>query len=234
MGTEPSYTVPTRVDRSVPPPDAWGRGVVPERWGAVERHLRPGERVLDLGAGHGAYVVRLREAGFDPVGFDLHEYDSWRRTGTGRYVAGRAEALPFATDAFDATIAFEVLEHVPEPQAMLREIARCTRRVAILSVPNCAPVPSLQEHSLAPAHWVDRTHCNFFTKESLRALLEAEGYRVLDIADAFRIDANRHYWSRVKLPRPLTRRLERLFDRFGLVEPYWSSILLAAEVPGGA
>ena len=46
------------------------------------------------------------------------------------------DALPYADDQFDVTGCFEVLEHLPDPAAALRELARVTRRALVLSVPH--------------------------------------------------------------------------------------------------
>jgi SAM-dependent methyltransferase len=46
-----------------------------------------------------------------------------------------AESLPFARDEFDLASAIEVLEHVPDPEHTLAEMARCARGHLLVSVP---------------------------------------------------------------------------------------------------
>lgn len=53
-----------------------------------------------------------------------------------RGVRGDIERLPFPDKTFDHVLCFETLEHVPNPIAALRELARVVRRSAIVSVPN--------------------------------------------------------------------------------------------------
>ena len=43
--------------------------------------------------------------------------------------------LPFPAKAFDLVLAIEVLEHVPDPDAALAELARLARGHLVLSVP---------------------------------------------------------------------------------------------------
>src|ERR687894_111599 len=44
--------------------------------------------------------------------------------------------LPFPSDSFDLVLAIEVLEHVPDPDAALRDLARVGRGSFVLSVPD--------------------------------------------------------------------------------------------------
>src|SRR5579871_5244693 len=46
-----------------------------------------------------------------------------------------ATALPFPPGAFDVVTALEMLEHIPDVAAAVREIARVARRHVVLSVP---------------------------------------------------------------------------------------------------
>jgi ubiquinone/menaquinone biosynthesis C-methylase UbiE len=100
----------------------------------------PGDRVLEVGCGAGHLLERL-PAG-RAVGLDLAESllaRAARRLGHRAALAqGDAGALPFATGAFDRVYCSEVLEHIVDPAAAVREIGRVLRPggVAVLSVPN--------------------------------------------------------------------------------------------------
>ena len=61
----------------------------------------------------------------------------WRTRGRANleFVAGRAEELPFGDDEFDLVAAIETLEHVPDPERTLAEMARVARRHLLVSVP---------------------------------------------------------------------------------------------------
>ena len=85
-----------------------------------------------------------------------------------RQVDGRA--LPFADGAFDAALCIEVLEHIDEPRAFLREVSRVAPRL-IVSVPNCELLGYLWDHLATPWHMLEASHVNFFTRWSLGALL---------------------------------------------------------------
>jgi ubiquinone/menaquinone biosynthesis C-methylase UbiE len=98
--------------------------------------------VLDVGCGEGVlteqWARRLGEGRI--VGIDLEDPKlraEWRsRTRTNlEYRVEDATSLAFADDEFDLAAAIEVLEHVPDPEATVAEMARVARRHLIVSVP---------------------------------------------------------------------------------------------------
>ncbi|WP_430781018.1 demethylmenaquinone methyltransferase [Actinoplanes sp. G11-F43] len=92
--------------------------------------LRPGERVLDVGAGTGVSTEELSRSGAFAVGADI----SVGMLRAGRRVraevpllAGDALRLPFADKTFDAVTISFALRNVVDTAAALREFARVVR-----------------------------------------------------------------------------------------------------------
>ena len=97
--------------------------------------------LLDVGCGEGVLTQRWA-AGMDGrvVGIDLEDPSiqaEWeqRKAPNLEYKIMKAERMPFADAEFDVATAIEVLEHVPEPEATLSEMARVARRHLLVSVP---------------------------------------------------------------------------------------------------
>ncbi len=100
------------------------------------------DSILDVGCGEGVLTERWAERTECPrvVGLDLEDpglRDHWagRRRSNLEFVSGRARELPYAAQEFDLVTAIESLEHLPEPQLVLEEMARVARSHLLVSVP---------------------------------------------------------------------------------------------------
>lgn len=95
--------------------------------------------VLEVGAGEGEILQRIstRFPEAATIGIDLPDDDlaaEWERRGvTAEF--GDVTALRFDDGQFDLVLAIEVLEHVPQPERALAEIARVCSGTVVLSVP---------------------------------------------------------------------------------------------------
>ncbi|ALJ18768.1 methyltransferase domain-containing protein [Microbacterium sp. No. 7] len=98
--------------------------------------LRPGLRVLDIGSGPGTITADFAElvAPGEVLGVDAAASvvekaiadTAERGLANLRFATGDAYALDLPDDAFDVVHAHQVLQHVTDPVAMLREMGRVT------------------------------------------------------------------------------------------------------------
>ncbi len=98
--------------------------------------------VLDVGCGEGVLTARwARQLGTGRVvGIDLDDpklRSEWdrRRRGNLEFMTIPAETLPFADGEFELAAAIEVLEHLPDPDHTVSEMARVASRHLLVSVP---------------------------------------------------------------------------------------------------
>ncbi|HEX4467008.1 MAG TPA: methyltransferase domain-containing protein [Solirubrobacteraceae bacterium] len=140
--------------------------------------------VLDVGCGEGVLVhewaTRLGEGRI--VGIDLEEESiqaGWREHEAPNleYRVMQAENLPFADSEFELVSAIEVLEHVPDPEHTVAEMARCASGHLLVSVPR---EPMWRMLNMARgAYWgaLGNTpgHVNHWSRQSFEALLSRHG-----------------------------------------------------------
>lgn len=88
-----------------------------------------GMRVLDIGCGLGAYVANFGRFTNEAYGMDVDppRVLEGRRRGIGNLMLAAAEALPFGDGTFDVIVLNEVIEHVRDDRATLREALRVLR-----------------------------------------------------------------------------------------------------------
>lgn len=138
-----------------------------------------GARVLDVGCGTGVFRHSLRDA--DYVGLDPHF------TGDPSAPWVRIETLASHLDrhagTYDVVTAFEVVEHVADALAMIRDMARALRPggLLILGVPH---VPSA--HTRVPNNPINAPphHITWWTAPALHALAARAGLVDAEVAQA--------------------------------------------------
>jgi len=85
------------------------------------------KRLLDLGCGNGAQTVFFLNHAEQIIGLDKTHLDRTEnpapRAGF-TPVQGDAEELPFTSGSMDMAVSFEVLEHLPDDAAAVREVCR--------------------------------------------------------------------------------------------------------------
>jgi len=183
-----------------------------------------GPSVLDLGCGLGGYTKALGDRGFDVRGLDVvAEYVERARALGVRADVYDGDHLPLADDSVDTTILLEVIEHLEDPARLLGEARRVSRRNVLISTPNCTQ--SFGRVPVEFSHMLDVDHRQFFTVDSLTALLD-EVFGSCVVEQVAPIDRN---LAGIVLPRPL-RPLYRLLDRFGAAKPRYF-FRLRAQAP---
>jgi SAM-dependent methyltransferase len=190
---------------------------------------RAGRRVLDLGCGLGGYSRALGERGFDCYALDVVEEYVEAARGLGvRADRYDGERLPIEDDAVDTVILIEVLEHLEDPGALLREAGRVAGANVLVTTPNCTQ--SFGSVPIEFSHMLDLDHRQFFTVDSLRELLEAIFERS-EVVQSHPLD---HMIAGLVLPRPL----QRVFGLLARVDParprYFSRLLGEGWVGGGS
>lgn len=139
------------------------------------------ERVLDVGAGTGAFAFALAPRVREVVGIDQDEEMAARaREGAPEnveIVVADGEHLPFESFSFDLAVTARTLHHTPRPELVIAELARVTRPGGtIVVVDQLAPVDPLAAFELNRFERArDATTTRVLSDGDLRALFDANG-----------------------------------------------------------
>jgi ubiquinone/menaquinone biosynthesis C-methylase UbiE len=115
----------------------------------------PGARVLDVGSGPGDLAEAFRHAGAWAVAVDVDwEEMHCRERRLELAVLGDGTRLPFGAQTFDLTCSSNVLEHVPDPLALLADMVRVTRPGGVVFVNYTLWTSPWGGHETAPWHFV--------------------------------------------------------------------------------
>ncbi len=139
----------------------------------VIKGLHP-DSLLDIGTGRGAFLWPLMDAFhglpvtcIDRLDYRTADIHDVAQGGINHLQSIRMDAgyLGFKNKAFDGVTLLEVLEHIPDPQPVIREACRVAKRFVILTVPSKKDT--------------NPEHLHLFNTQLLRGLFEA--------TDAFKV-----------------------------------------------
>ncbi len=172
--------------------------------------LRPGDSVLDVGAGFGRHVFECARRGADVVALDYAEGEvvETRATLDGMVDAGEidverfkgvlrgdATRLPFADDSFDVVITSEVLEHIQDDVAAIAEMVRVLKPGGHFAATVPAWFPEKVNWMLSDEYHAPKSeggHVRIYSSTELSAKLRSAG---LDLRGHHRAHAlHSPYW----------------------------------------
>jgi len=139
----------------------------------VTRHLAPGLRVADFGAGTGTFALPLRGQGVDIVAIEPDTALQARLRQAG--IATERDAAALADASLDFIYTFNVLEHIADDGAALRLLARKLKPGGrlLVYVPAFAVLFTQMDHKVG--------HLRRYRRGGLRALVRGAGLAVDDV-----------------------------------------------------
>lgn len=144
---------------------------------------RKTNRILDIGCGYGFFLEIAREKGWEVYGSELTEQacESCKKKGIHTFL-GELPENNFDKESFDVVVAIEVLEHLRNPLAYVKEVFHLLRKGGLLylTTPN---FNAYLRYRLKDRYDVIEypNHLTYFTQRSLRFLFEQNGFKTQSI-----------------------------------------------------
>jgi SAM-dependent methyltransferase len=144
---------------------------------------RQANRLLDIGCGAGSLLEAARKHGWQAQGLDVSSHAAKHVRGLGFEVfEGELQEAAYPSHHFDVVTAAELLEHIPDPRTLVREVARILRPGGLFwtTTPHArglsARVLGLDWRCIWPPE-----HLQLFSIGGLKALLGSAGFRDIHI-----------------------------------------------------
>lgn len=155
-----------------------------------------GMDVLDIGCGWGQALLAFKKKGMHCYGFDpAPEGVAYaRKKGLDVVRAGMEKMDVFGGKKFDVVTLIDVLEHLSDPVAVLKEIRGSLLKpggILIIDVPNefnAFQLAGQKTHKLASWWVAPPGHLNYFTPATLKRLLRGTGFDALRAEAAFPLE----------------------------------------------
>jgi SAM-dependent methyltransferase len=146
---------------------------------AAARVRAPG-KLLEIGCGQGHFLRQAANRGFDVTGVEYSQFACERARANlesrGRVLQGEITVLAPEAAAYDVCVLCDVIEHVRDPGAFLREIFRLLRPGGVLLV----VTPSLDSWSARAlrSRWMEykAEHLFYYAPATLRRQLAGAGF----------------------------------------------------------
>lgn len=144
---------------------------------------KPGEKVLDIGSGSCLSLLEQRNLGVQGYGVEADPNVKRIADHFGlRVHVGSIHDQPFPGESFDMVVLNQVIEHVPEPEALMRNVRERLKPGgrAVMSFPNAG---SLQR-KLSGHKWINwhvPYHQHHFNRRSFGKLAEKAGFEVVKV-----------------------------------------------------
>jgi SAM-dependent methyltransferase len=154
---------------------------------AIERHA-PRGRMLEVGCGHGLLLDEARRRGWAVEGLELA--DASRKHARRLGLEVRDETLEDAEGTYGAVVLADVLEHLDDPVAALRQIAGLLAPGGVTLI--VTPDPASRTAKLAGSRWWGYlpSHTYLIPHATLRGLLRDAGLETVE---------ERHFWRTFSL-----------------------------------
>lgn len=178
---------------------------------------RAGLRLLEVGCGHGEFLLEAQSRGFEVEGLEYSTHaaaEANLRLGRDTVHVGSPEVDCLPASTYDVIAAFDVIEHLRRPKQSLEYLHAALKPGGLIAI----VTPSLDSWSrhLLGRYWMEykTEHLTYFSRKSLASLLKTIGFADITFASNYKT-LNLEYVSAHfdRFPVPVATSIVRLLHR---------------------
>jgi len=149
----------------------------------IFRHIKPflkrSDKILEIGAGSGDIAKVLKNHDYDVAVLDVQDISFWDDV---RPIIYDGKKMPFSDGSFDAALLITVLHHTMDPEAILREAKRVSKKVIVIEDIFIGPFQkylTFMMDSFINLEFINHPHLNK-DDTAWREVFRMMGFRILD------------------------------------------------------
>lgn len=157
-------------------------------------------KLLDIGCGPGFFLDEAKRRGWEVQGADLSR---WSREYAKEHFnievhQGPLTAARIPHRAFDVIVMNDVIEHIEDPKAVLKEIRRILKNDGVIYI-STPDIQSFLSRLLRAKWWgINKYHLFYFSKKTIEKLFEEVGFKPLRYSSYPRIFSLSYWAMRLK------------------------------------
>ncbi|MBW2976429.1 class I SAM-dependent methyltransferase [Candidatus Woesearchaeota archaeon] len=147
-------------------------------------------KLLDVGCAFGFFLELAKKDGWDVKGLEISKYAyAYAKEKLKLPAVNKTlEKARFKANSFGVVTLFDVIEHLPDPKSTLKEVRRILKPqgLVVITTPDIGSITA----KILWKNWEEvkrvREHIYYFSKDTLKKLLESLGFKVLGTESAGR------------------------------------------------
>lgn len=147
----------------------------------IEKFSKPG-KILDIGTAGGSFLAVAQKRGWQVYGVEPNRWlCDWAKKHYGIHIeAGTLDGLKYPDGFFDVITMWDVIEHVPDPSAVLKQCHRLLKSggYIYLNYPDYGSNAS----RIMKGKWIFllSVHIYYFTRQTIAKMLDKAGFHTMD------------------------------------------------------
>lgn len=182
----------------------WDNGSRKEIIPFIEKHIKKGRKIMDVGCGSGYGAYKLFEAGYDVEGIDISEKmvllakERLKEKHIPIYQADTND-LPVEDEGFDAAMVINVLEWTSNPSESVRELKRIIKQDGMLCVGILGPTAGPRANSYRSVYGED-VIMNAMMPWEFSKLAREQGLWLVDHFGVYKSEVKESHLTGLSLP----------------------------------